>query len=290
MLEYNLDISPRSYCRYRVLRDNLHLFPLFATEFGFFDAGPDYYTKRGAREFSLLLYTVGGAGELTWKDQTVLLRVGEAVLIRCDSYHEYRTAAGHNRWEFYWAHMGGSGLNGYEDILLSSPTPVRLSGEHSPEAQLKILEEYSAQDSLPAYAEVSHALSGILLGMFRNLHAYEHVYPDTRSVVVHNVMSYIETNYRESLCLEDMTRQVNLSKYHLIRMFSKEIGVTPYQYMQQFRVKKACEKLLTTNLTIQEIGVSVGYGDTTGFIRSFRKWVGMTPDRYRKTTVRICAR
>lgn len=70
--------------------------------------------------------------------------------------------------------------------------------------------------------------------------------------------------------------------YHLQRTFKKIVGISPIEYIQQFRIKKATEYLSHTNQSIMEISTDVGIENPEYFATLFKKKTGFTPTEYRK--------
>ena len=75
---------------------------------------------------------------------------------------------------------------------------------------------------------------------------------------VEQIKDYIEKHYDESLTLDMLAEMCHGSPFHLQRTFKRIIGLTPIEYIQQFRVLKATEYLLHTNQSIKEISTAVG--------------------------------
>ena len=61
-------------------------------------------------------------------------------------------------------------------------------------------------------------------------------------------------------------------------------GISPIEYIQQFRIVKAAEQLLQTNQSIKEISAAVGIENPEYFSTLFKKKTGFTPTEYRKRT------
>lgn len=97
------------------------------------------------------------------------------------------------------------------------------------------------------------------------------------------VMQWIEEHYREDIRLEDIAEAMHLSKYYLSRLFQNETGSSIPQYVTARRIKIACRLLQTTSLPIERIGSEVGIPNPSYFIRIFKKTVGTTPLKYRKS-------
>ena len=79
----------------------------------------------------------------------------------------------------------------------------------------------------------------------------------------------------------EMAKSVGLNKNYFSAFFKENIGMTPQQYIIKFRINKACELMENQGLTIGDISRSVGYEDTLGFSKIFKKEKGMSPKKYR---------
>ena len=94
--------------------------------------------------------------------------------------------------------------------------------------------------------------------------------------------SFIRENFVEDLHIEDFVKETHLSKHHLIRLFEKQTGVTPYRYLNLCRVRHAEKLLRHTDIPVGAIACGVGFNSATVFIRQFRAFCGMTPREYRR--------
>lgn len=100
------------------------------------------------------------------------------------------------------------------------------------------------------------------------------------SSAVQQLCDAMENHAEESLCLEDMAMQTHFSKYHLLRLFKQEVGLTPHQFQLQNRIRKAQKQILCcTSMT--EVALDTGFCDQSHFIRQFEKFLGLSPTRYR---------
>ena len=84
-----------------------------------------------------------------------------------------------------------------------------------------------------------------------------------------------------AISIEDMSNEICVSSFHMIRQFKKEIGLTPHQFQIQCRIRKA-QKMLLSYKTIAEVALDMGFCDQSHFVRCFKKIVGMTPASYQK--------
>jgi len=104
--------------------------------------------------------------------------------------------------------------------------------------------------------------------------------PDQEWVSV--VTDYITHHYSESLTLDMLAQISHGSPYHLHRVFKRITGLTPVQYIQNIRMTEAKKLLVSTSLTVSDIGRQVGIANPAYFSALFRKLTGQTPAQYRE--------
>ncbi len=92
---------------------------------------------------------------------------------------------------------------------------------------------------------------------------------------------FIHEHYREPLTLADIANVLTCSEGHLSRLFKSRLSISPMQYLNQVRMKRASRILLLTDASMQEIAESTGFPDAHSFSRSFRKTIGISPAHYR---------
>jgi AraC family transcriptional regulator len=83
--------------------------------------------------------------------------------------------------------------------------------------------------------------------------------------------------------LNDIAQAVNLSPFHLARLFKNSVGVSPHQYLIQVRVNSA-RSLLSAGSgerSLAEVASAVGFADQSHLTRHFKRVVGVTPSQFR---------
>ena len=91
---------------------------------------------------------------------------------------------------------------------------------------------------------------------------------------------YIRKHLNEAIELEKLAEISCLSKDHFIRLFKKELGTTPLQYINQKKIEKAQLLLITEELAVKEIAFQLAFDDYSYFNRLFKKTTGVTPQEY----------
>jgi AraC-like DNA-binding protein len=100
--------------------------------------------------------------------------------------------------------------------------------------------------------------------------------------VLRRAVERVESHFAEPLSLEVLAADARLSKFHFLRAFKQSLGVSPYQYVLQQRVKKAEELLVLTDMDLVDIAAAVGFADQSHLSRHFRRLVGNSPRHHRR--------
>lgn len=98
---------------------------------------------------------------------------------------------------------------------------------------------------------------------------------------VRAVCEYLSKHATEQISLDLLGEIAGLSKYHLLRAFTKEMGITPYSYLETIRVDRA-KTLLRQGIPSAEVALSSGFSDQSHFTNVFKRFIGITPGQYRR--------
>ena len=99
---------------------------------------------------------------------------------------------------------------------------------------------------------------------------------------LHLIVEYMEKNYCEQLSLEDYAKLANISIPVLMRNFKKHFKTTPHAYLNNIRLTQAQNLILSTDLSITEIALQVGFLDPLYFCKFFKSQTNYSPSSYRK--------
>lgn len=109
--------------------------------------------------------------------------------------------------------------------------------------------------------------------------------PQTRSefrriTQLKKVLELIENNYASALTLEDMAKEVHMSPKYFCRFFAEMTHQRPMDYLNRHRIEHACYALTSTDASVTEIAYGCGFNDLSYFIKTFKKYKGVTPGKY----------
>lgn len=99
---------------------------------------------------------------------------------------------------------------------------------------------------------------------------------------IKTMLQYIQQHYAEEITVAQIARSAIVSESECLRCFRALLGVTPIQYVKQYRVQKAAELLRTGTQKVTEIGTQCGFQGMSYFTRTFKRICGCTPTDYRK--------
>lgn len=96
------------------------------------------------------------------------------------------------------------------------------------------------------------------------------------------VVEFIEEHLAEEISLVTLAQLVDLSLYHFARVFKQSFGVPPHHYHTARRMDRAKILLRKPALSVTQIGIEIGFRETSSFTKAFRKFAGLTPTEYRR--------
>ncbi len=99
---------------------------------------------------------------------------------------------------------------------------------------------------------------------------------------IRKVIDYINSNLEKRIGIDELVALTEWQKDHFIRLFSKYLSVTPYQYIISRRIEKSKSFLTDTKLSVSDIAFEVGFESKSTFYEAFKKNEGNTPENFRK--------
>ncbi len=97
------------------------------------------------------------------------------------------------------------------------------------------------------------------------------------------VTAYIDAHLGETIPLATLAQLARLSSYYFCRAFKQSFGVPPHRYHTSRRIEHAKALLATRAHSVTDIGLTVGYSETSSFTAAFRKATGLTPSGYQRS-------
>lgn len=250
-------------------------FPVYLSGIGVTD--PEYHVVREQGLIShQILFTLEGEGRIHVDGKTFTAGPGSLFYVAGRVVHEYYPVQEH--WKTCWLVFRGEHLAdmmtrlGFPDYMfrkLSSLDEItRLFG--------RILG--AAREPLHAEERCSVLVYEYIMAVRRILLTGN----DRGDTVINPALLHMDTHYAQDIALEELAAVCGISQQHLCRVFQKEFGMRPLEYLARKRISHAKSLLYTTEYPVAQIGRLVGYPNPTYFGQVFKKIEGFTPREYRK--------
>lgn len=240
------------------------------------------------RNHYLFHYVISGEGILYCENQPnqsteYHIDAGKGFLIEPDVINTYR-ADRNNPWEYVWIEFDGlraKSLMEFAGISSKSPVYIPSSAEGSQLVQTEMMHivEHPRANPLELIAHLyllmnhltdySSSKRKIQSGKIGEFYAKE-------------AISYIEQNYAKSLTVEELASICNLDRSYFGKIFKEFVGQSPQEFLIHYRMTRAAEQLVGTDLSIKEIGQNVGYENQLHFSRAFKSVHHVSPRQYRQ--------
>ena len=120
--------------------------------------------------------------------------------------------------------------------------------------------------------------------LYQLIRSREQAEPSTSDkALLEETLRFIGSREDYVLSVSELAEAVHVSREHLSRVFKKEMGVGPHQYMIQIKLEKAGDLLKTTARPVKDIAWSLGFTSPVHFSNLYRKWSGVSPRDYRNS-------
>ena len=110
------------------------------------------------------------------------------------------------------------------------------------------------------------------------------ILPPLTGALVKKAIGYINKKATYQISRWQLAEYVNISEDYLTRIFKKDMGLSPWDYLNRYRVQLATEMLTQTGATINEVAAATGFQDQAYFCRVFKKIKGVSPGQVRNRT------
>ena len=256
----------------------IFLYPMLC---GLFTYEPGYTLARNSFDSFLLMYIRRGTMQLDFAGKQQTVPENSFVLLDCYQPHGYSTQEG---YECLWLHFDGCNARGCYHFIVSHLGNVFMMEDAFPalrkmNAILKVFAEgQTVREPL---------LSRYIYDILTEFMLYN---PGTAKSKSHAEMTekaiaFVNEHFSEDISVEQLAAMCGLSPYYFVRVFKKETGYTPHEYIISRRMASARYLLKYTKAPIKEICFTCGFSGESVFCNAFRKLHGMTPQNYRQQSM-----
>lgn len=252
----------------------LFFYPVCVGEFRY---DPGYALSRSQYNSFLIMAITKGSCLVQAGSNQFKAQAGDVVLLDCYAPHGYRSDHG---WESVWLHFDGPQSRGFYEYITAQQSSL-LHPEAFGEIRRELEKIYWQFCSGAPIAEPELSLS--ITQLLTHLTVSRRQIPEKNAGALEMAAAYLREHFQEPVRLDELAAMTSLSPYYFTRLFTKQIGQTPHQYLLSVRIDSARFLLKSSGMSIKEIGFACGFLSESSFSATFRKRTGQTPGEYRQS-------
>lgn len=246
------------------------------------DCKPEHCYGPAVRSNYLIHYITKGKGVFLIGSKEYHLHAGQGFLI-APNIQTFYQADREDPWSYCWVGFDGTNAERYlADCNLSAEYPVFScrNGSRLDEIVREMLKNTGS--TVP----VRFHLQGLLCELFSvlsgELKSTMPTIDDADNAYVLRAVEYIQDHYALPLRVTDVAEYACITRSYLYILFQDTFGISPQEFISNYRISRAQELLTYTKLSVQTISLSCGYSNPMSFAKAFRLKVGITPTEYRR--------
>ncbi len=241
---------------------------------------PGHYWGAGVRGNYIIHFVISGTGVFYCGTGKYTLTKGQAFVIFPNTVVKYQ-ADTKDPWHYAWVVFGGEEARTVFDSLgVSVRDPIITS--------IDVKRAVDLIRKMPG--ERGGVLSenlrfSSLLYEFLSLLAENKTDDKTENVYLNAATRFIRAHYHEDVTVESLAEYIGISRKYLFAIFKNTLGVSPKEYIIDYRMKKACQFLEDGELSVSQVAYSVGYKDPLTFSKMFKARIGVAPMTLRRNVI-----
>lgn len=252
-------------------------YPFYITEYGKTFSHTPCYQLRLNSPVSCIQYVISGSGVILSDDQLFTVEAGDTFLL-LEGNNQIYYSNPDNQFERIWINFKGPLSEALISIYGLKGTVVF---KHT-NSLLQLEELHKICHNNPDSEIYKRQIAPPFLTLIQYL-ADNRENSTEASRSAEEMRAYLDMHILENLQLKDIAFHFSFTKEHFIRVFRKNYGITPHQYVLQSRIRIAMIMLASTGDPIREISEKLCFSDPHHFSDTFQKYVGQRPSQYRKT-------
>ena len=247
---------------------------------GYEVCAPDYDIKRTSYPYWFVKYTMAGKGILETDERSYDLVPGTLSGFAAGAGHHYRSNAKEPLVHIFVTLTGEACEDLFARSSLGAHSVLHVEEHQETQALFENLLRVGLQKPPHAHEICCHYLHIALLFQ-TSIASQAHVHSSQTYRTYEKCKQYIDTRFSslESVC--DVASACGVSARYMSSLFKQYGALTPSHYLMRLKMNKAGNLLRTTDMSVKDIALSVGFDDPYHFSRNFKQFLGQSPRQYR---------
>lgn len=250
----------------------------YPTQLGHFYYEPGYCLNEDGVSGYLMMYLISGGLRFCYHGRNYKVAQNRFILIDCRQSHSFQAD---QPCEALWIRFDGPLAQPfYQGIATRLSNVFSITDSSLPFKRMNdVFFEFTKKKPV-SEPYVSKLLNDVLTYFLLQPPVEERVKENVDAIT--NVINYIRERFQDKLTNDVLASYASMSPWHFIRIFKKETGMTPHQYVINTRFQVACYLLKNTYLPTKEICFQTGFSSESIFCTAFKRHTGMSPSEFRE--------
>ncbi len=227
-------------------------------------------------EMYVIHYVISGKGHYLHNNTTYFeVKTGDVFIVKPKEITMHRSD-GEEPWTVCWFAFLGDSVEKMLEFMGITDFVIPQKNTIFYDACMECINYYETNEVKSQIMLESYLLKA-LSGIEKSIKG--EVKPDSKWVEL--AKSYIDVNYSSGITVSDIANFIGINRSHFYRLFKTREGISPQEYINNLRMKKAKE-FIKNNIPFKEIAPMVGLSDVYHFSKFFKSKFGITPSEYRE--------
>lgn len=260
---------------------------LIFSKIGFFPNAKHQYNEGLEKKEYILLYCVEGIGEVSINGTKHFLNFGDFIIIPKGSIYIYN-ASKESPWSFYWFYFKDdlSLINNMLDFFYKRNKMAKGNLSYNEERIAlfgAIFDNLNKGYSTDNLLMLNMCLINFLSSLVFSFALVKKDQQDKSKNRIEEAIDFMKNRVEGNLTLAELSKMTSLSNSQFSHLFKETTGISPLEYFNQLKIKRAARYLENTGLQMKQIAYKVGIQDAAYFSRLFTKIMGISPIKYKQS-------
>lgn len=271
---------------FNMVNNNDNFIDLNICQYGYEKCKSSHSFGPAIRQNFLFHFVISGQGKLITENSekenvTYEISKGQGFLI-CPNQCCHYIADDKIPWEYAWIEFNG--LKAQECLTLaglSIDNPIYQSDDDTYKKIKEQINDIINSDKTDPLQAIGNLYLFLYLIKSTSKNKMKQTYGNLKNFYVKQAIEYIENNYNRNITVEEISNICGLNKSYFGKIFKDIVNITPQEFLIKYKMAKACELLKTTNYSIKEVGVRVGYENQLHFSKVFKHTYQISPREWK---------